>query len=180
MSKKTHSAIFFDHIEIVEIKEQKTNWKASLNDMRTALKLGREQDPPDLEELAQRVYREKSEKAKKRMSNFLKVERSIRENGYRTVCENEFEELRAMFSCTEYTTLPRIVDGVIDDGRHRLAALWANGYKEAVVAVCRREERPIEERAEIEQKLHEDITRAAREFAKTDKYRAWKENNVIK
>ena len=172
--------VIFKRLEIRKILDLNTNWRVSLERMSEIALKSIEPDV-NLSELAIELYGDDSSHSIHRMGIFRDIMLSISHHGYRTRLEYSIEELQEVYPAGA-NTLPRVFNnGDIDDGRHRLTSMLANGYEEAVVAVCTTKRVPISEsREDAHNAVHQDIIDAIKEFRKSELYIAWKNKEGYK
>lgn len=165
----------FQHIGIIKLEDLDSGWKISMSRLSEAAAETLEPNP-DFKKIAKFAYGAVGESFVLRAENLGKVTTSINKYGFQSVCDVSEDDLQSRFPYNPDACLPRIVRGnKCDDGRHRLAAMWACGYKEAVVSFCVEKNFPSERRPEMLKVLSEDTKKAAIEFGKTKEYANWKE-----
>lgn len=148
-------------IERRKIRELQTNWKVSLEEMTKIAKQLME-DKGDDHQFACKLYGTASPPSPKRLENFRRTTKSIRDHGYLTFLDASLEERQKLFPCNAHSALPRVYDGNrINDGRHRLAALLANGIEETLVALCAQIHVDRSKAVEADLALCEEVRRAA-------------------
>jgi len=167
--------VVFEKLEIRKIRELKTSWKISLEEMaEIALRLAA--PDPDMSELSKSLYGDASKSNLFRTNTFRNIMLSISNHGYLTLRASPPEDLERLHQYKKLTDIPRVVQvNRVHDGRHRLAALLACGHEETVIAVCSNGlPIPVEDVGAMYEALTEDINSALEEFKESEEYIAWK------
>ena len=168
-------SITFEKLEIRKIRELKTRWEISLEEMaEIALRLAA--PDPDMSELSKSLYGDALKANLFRTNTFRNIMLSISNHGYLTLMDSPPEDPERLHQYNKLICIPWVVKvDWIHDGRHRLSALLACGHEETVIARCNNELTiPVEEVGAMYEALTEDINSALEEFKESEEYIAWK------